>query len=304
MKPPIRTQSMPRLGEMVIATELHSPLPLEKTVYTGQIIGPIATVTVAQHFINPLHEPAELEYLFPLSHKAAIVGFQLRVGARRIRADLMEVTKAQKEYQKALDEGRRAGLMEERRPNLFAVRLANVQPGDNLQASISYQERLSYDSGEYALVIPMGITPRYHSPEHPEEGSGLDAPIAGADEPIGGLEITLSVDAGLPVGDPICESHPIEVTRLDERRFSLRLAGPQIPDHDFILKYPVPKKRFSLAAWRASASYDQDERSGTRVPGRVEEGDYFLATLLPPEPEKRGSPRHESSSLCSTAPAR
>lgn len=132
MKQPIRTEVLPSMGEMVIATELHSPLPLEKTVYTGQIIGPIATITVAQHFINPLHEPAELEYLFPLSHKAAIVDFHLRVGARRICAELMEVTKAQKEYQQALLEGRRAGLMEERRPNLFAVRLANVQLGDNL----------------------------------------------------------------------------------------------------------------------------------------------------------------------------
>lgn len=130
----------------------------------------------------------------------------------------------------------------------------------------------------------MGITPRYHSPEHPEEGSGLDVPIAGADEPIGGLEITLSVDAGLPAGDPICESHPIEVTRLDERRFSLRLAGPQIPDHDFVLKYPMLKKRFSLAVWRVGAPDDQDEHIATPLTRRAEEGDYFLATLLPPDP--------------------
>jgi Ca-activated chloride channel family protein len=267
MEPLIRTEIRPRMGELVIATELHSPLPLEKTVYTGQILGPVATITVNQHFVNPLEEAAELEYLFPLSHKAAIIDFKLTVGARTIRADLMEVTKAQREYEQARLAGRRAGLMEQRRPNLFAVRLANVQPGDNLQASISYQERLKYDSGTYELVIPMGITPRYHSPEHLHEGKGLDAPIAGADEPVGGLEIILSVDAGLPAGDPIVTTHPIEVTRLDERRFNLRLAGPQIPDHDFVLRYPVFNKHFALAAWRASG----------------EDGDYFLATLLPPD---------------------
>lgn len=294
MGPYTLTETMPRMGEMVIATELHSPLPLEKTVYTGQVLGPIATITVTQHFINPLHEPAELEYLFPLSHKAAIVDFKLTVGARTIRADLMEVSKAQKEYQQALNEGRRAGLMEERCPNLFAIRLANVQPGDNLQASISYQERLKYDSGEYELVIPMGITPRYHSPQHPDEGRGLDAPIAGTEEPIGGLEIFLSVDAGLPIDDPICETHPIEITRLDERRFNLRLAGPQIPDHDFVLSYPVLKKHFAMVAWRTRGSNERDERASHWTPGRAEEGDYFLATLLPPESEEESaSPARE-----------
>jgi Ca-activated chloride channel family protein len=263
---PNPVETLPVMGEMVLVSETNTPLPLEHTAYSGQILGPVATLAVVQRFRNPLDEAAELVYLFPLSHAAAILDFELAVGGRTIRADLRELQQARQQYEQARQGGRRAGLLEERRANLFAVRLANVLPGESLQATIRCQERLSYHDGEYELVIPMGLTPRYHSPGHPWEGAGLDAPIARPEEAIGGVEILLSVDAGCPAGDPVCSTHPIEFTRLDERRFSLRLSGDHAPDHDFVLRYTVAQGQPVLAAWRATDPM----------------GDYFLATLLPP----------------------
>jgi Ca-activated chloride channel family protein len=265
MDPTISTKALSRMGELIVSHD-NSPLPLEKSEYHGQILGPVANITVVQHFRNPLDQPAELMYLFPLSHSAAILDFELNVGERTIQAELMELEKAREEYERALRSGRRVGLLEERRKNLMAVQLGNVRPGESLKTRLQYQERLSFHDGAYELVIPMGITPRYHSPGHPEEGIGLDAPVAGLEEPIGGLEIDLTVDAGVPTGDPECATHPIEFSRLDDRRFDLHLTGSQIPDHDFVLRYPIVKEQPGLAAWRASG----------------EDGDYFLLTLIPP----------------------
>lgn len=265
MDPTLLAETLPRMGELIIS-EINSPLPLENTEYHGNIIGPVATITVIQHFLNPLSEPAELKYLFPLSHSAAIVDFELTVGERTIRAELLELEKAREEYENALRAGRRTGLLEERRRNLIAIQLGNVRPGESLNTRIQYQERLRFHAGGYELVIPMGITPRYHSPEHPEEGDGLDAPISGLEEPIGGLEIDLAIDSGVPTGDPVCSTHPIEFTRLDQNRFNLQLVGSQIPDHDFVLHYPVVRQQVSMAAWRTNG----------------EDADYFLVTLIPP----------------------
>ena len=57
--------------------------------------------------------------------------------------------------------------------------------------------------------------------------------------------------------------------RLDERRFQVRLAGEQLPDRDFVLRYTVSGADIRPAAWT----------------GEHKDGDFFLATLIPPTPE-------------------
>ena len=258
-----------RLGMLVSVKAEDSPLPLEHTTITAHVVGPLNTVAVTQRFSNPFAEPVELEYLFPLPHTAAIVDFELRIGSRTIQGDLQEIEQAQAAYEQARRAGQRAGLLEQRRPNLFAVQIANVLPGDTLLTTLRYQERLAYDDGAYSIVFPMGLTPRYHTPGHPDESRGVDAPITEPGDRIGGIEVSLAVDAGLPCGDPTSPSHKIETARLDERRFSVRLAELAIPDHDFVLRYAVARDQAGLAAWRAKGT----------------EADYFLTSILPPSIE-------------------
>jgi Ca-activated chloride channel homolog len=218
-----------RLGALIVAgIPAVSSLPLEHTDVVAQVCGPLASVSVTQRFGNPFHEPVELAYLFPLPHEAAIVDYELRIGQRVIRAEMQELEAARQTYAEARTAGKRAGLVEQRRPNLFSVELANVQPGETIMATVRYQERLRYDDGDYQFVFPMGITPKFHA--DPAEARNVDAPIAGGGAPIGRVDLSLAVDAGGPAGDPRSPSHAVEVTRLDERRFSVRLLGDIIPN--------------------------------------------------------------------------
>ncbi len=239
-----------------------SALPLEHTRMMAQITGPLASVSVSQSFANPFHKKIELEYLFPLPEKAAILGFELRIGERLVRGDLQEIQQAQQAYREAVDQGKKAGLLEQRRPNLFAVQIGNVQPGEQIQATLHYQERLKYDDGEYEFVFPMGITPRYHDPSHPEESAGIDPLYTGTDAGVGPVEINITVDAGLPTADPHSPSHLLQFQRLDEHRFHVTLGADAIPDHDFVMRYAVSSSQSVLTCWRAPS--------------------YFLASLLPP----------------------
>ncbi|HVN56178.1 MAG TPA: VIT domain-containing protein [Anaerolineaceae bacterium] len=263
------------LGEIRPIAAGASALPLESTRLTGQIRGLLASISVAQRFTNPLQEPAELEYLFPLPHQAAVTGFELRVGSRVTAGKLEEIQKAQAVFEAARDLGQRAGLLEQRRPNLFSVRLANVLPGERIEAVLRYQDRVQFNADTFEFVFPMGITPKYNSPVHPGEAAGVGVTLAAPDERIGPVEIDLSVDAGLPVGDPSSPSHPLAVERLDERRFQVSLRGEHIPDHDFVLRYPARASRVEPAAWT--------------TPG--EEGEIFLAALFPPAAEETFQPR-------------
>ena len=268
-----QTQEPPKilLPQFSLAGEIDSALPLERTTVRAQLTGPLADVQVAQRFTNPLSETADLDYLFPLPEDAAITAFDLLIGTRRVQGDLRELEDAREQYQQAQSQGKRAALLEQRRPNLLAVRLANVRPGEAIEAHLRYQQRLKFEDDSYTFVFPMGITPRYNSPTHPYEGDGLHAPLAGASEKIGTLEIEVHVDAGVELaGEPRSPSHPLEITGQDARHFQARLAGAHIPDHDFVLRYQVASDQLKTAAWTRAKDNNL----------------LFLAALLPPRLEE------------------
>ncbi|HXI92195.1 MAG TPA: VIT domain-containing protein [Blastocatellia bacterium] len=254
-----------RMGSLIVTgVPSASSLPLEHTDVVAHVSGPLASVSVAQRFGNSFSEPVELAYLFPLPHGAAIVDYELRIGQRVIRADMKELEEARRTYSTARDQGQRAGLLEQRRRNLFSIELANVQPGETILATIRYQERLRYDDGCYSFVFPMGITPKYH--RDPAEAAKVDAPVAAAGDSIGTVDIGITVDGGGPADDPNSPSHEVEITRMDERRFGIRLLGHVIPNKDFVLRY-----RVADTAVRAAACTSISEGGAT-----------VLITALPP----------------------
>ncbi|HEY9076526.1 MAG TPA: VIT domain-containing protein [Anaerolineaceae bacterium] len=258
------------IGQIIVSNEVASALPLEHTEVRGQVTGMAVLVLVEQRFVNPLDKPAEMDYIFPLPQGAAVVDYEIAFGGRTIRGDLQEIEKARQQYADAREAGKRASLFEERRPNLFAVRLANVLPGETILCRMRYQERIKFDDGVFEFVFPMGLTPKYTSPSEPGEGEGVTPPIAAPGEKIGSLSLQVSIDAGVKVGDPSSPSHPIQSLRLDDRRMQIDLAGEQIPDHDFVLRYALLGEQVQAFAW-TSAGKDLETVMAVLVPPRLDE---------------------------------
>src|SRR5699024_6142949 len=98
------------MPQMMVLEEEASALPLEHTLVTAQISGPVASVVVSQRFGNPLTEAVELDYLYPLPEEAAITGFRLRIGDRLIEGSLQALEAAREAFETAREAGKRAGL--------------------------------------------------------------------------------------------------------------------------------------------------------------------------------------------------
>ncbi len=223
-----------KFGQLVYPAKLTSTLPLKETTVSCQITGLSAQIRVTQLFTNPMAEPAELEYLFPLPHQAALVDFEIKIGERSIKAELQELEQAQKAYDQASQNGQHAALLEQHRPNLFAIRLANVLPGELIQAAISYEERLSLRDGEVEFIFPMGLTPRYTSPSAPEEGEGVNPPVALSGEPVGPVEIADHPRPGCG-GRPTAQPQPSYPGRKEGRSTAGRFSSPLPPFRIMIL---------------------------------------------------------------------
>ena len=140
------------------------PLPLKHTDVKGQVCGYIATVEVTQQFQNPFSEKIEAVYVFPLPENAAVNEFIMVIGERRIRGIIRERQEAEQIYREARRQGYVASLLTQERPNIFTQKVANIEPGKQIDVNIKYFNTLAYADGWYEFVFPMVVGPRFNPP--------------------------------------------------------------------------------------------------------------------------------------------
>ncbi len=178
---PPTTPRQATTGTLMFATDVdgvyRSAPTLEQSVGI-EVFGLIARTTVTQRFENPTDLWVEGIYVFPLPDRSAVDELRMRVGEREIVGEIQERTEAEKTYQKAKENGQKASLVSQERPNIFTNAVANIGPGETIVVTIEYQEDLRYDSGRISLRFPMVVAPRFipgTETVHGFEGSGWAA---------------------------------------------------------------------------------------------------------------------------------
>jgi len=227
------------------------PLPLKHTAVRAVVTGYVGTVDVTQQFENPFDEKIEAVYLFPLPEKAAVSEFVMTIGERRIRGILREREEAEEIYAQARAQGYQASLLTQHRPNIFEQKVANIEPGKQIDVEIRYFHTLSFHDGWYSFVFPTVVGPRYNPPGSADPVLALPRtqvqPASGAvvrylrpNERSGhDLSITVELDAGVAI-EEITASHRIDDTRTGANTARIALASQTtLPNRDFILNFRV-----------------------------------------------------------------
>jgi len=106
------------------------PLPLQSTSAHVRISGVIADVAVTQVYKNEGKRPIEAIYIFPASTRAAVYAMKMTIGERTLMAKIAKREEARREYEEAKQSGKSASLLEQQRPNVFQMNVANILPGD------------------------------------------------------------------------------------------------------------------------------------------------------------------------------
>ena len=75
---------------------------------------------------------------------------------------IKERQEAQEIYEEAQAAGQTAALLEQERPNIFTQSLANIVPGETIEAVIRYTQSLQFEGGDYEFDFPMVVGPRYY----------------------------------------------------------------------------------------------------------------------------------------------
>ena len=190
-------------------------LPLKETSVKTNIVGSIADVTVTQVYVNSGKNPLEAIYTFPMSTRAAVYGMQMTIGNRVIRAKIEEKKKAREDYEKAKQEGKRASLLEQSRPNVFTMNVSNIMVGDTIVVELNYTELLVPEKGVYSFVYPTVVGPRYSNKN--KDNAGPDDGFVSSPYTHAGVMPTtkfgyeLSIHSGIPIQDLQCTSHKMKI---------------------------------------------------------------------------------------------
>jgi Ca-activated chloride channel family protein len=212
-------------------------LPLKDTNVDVAISGVIADVRVRQTYRNEGTRAINATYVFPASTRAAVYGMQMRIRDEIITARIKEREAAKEEFETAKKEGKSASLLEQDRPNVFTMNLANIMPQDQIVIELRYTELLIQTDGVYEFVYPTVVGPRYRSASDSEDGG--KPKYTSGNQPASTLNISTRISAGLPIRELACPSHQIAPEWKSPATAQLSLNEPDAfqGNRDFILKY-------------------------------------------------------------------
>ena len=218
-------------------------LPLKDTNVEVAISGVIADVRVTQTYRNEGTRPINASYVFPASTRAAVYAMQMKIRDEIIYAKIKEREQAKQEFEQAKKEGKSASLLEEQRPNVFAMSLANIMPGDDVAIELRYTELLVPTDGVYEFVYPTVVGPRYSSDTETnatDQDKFVKTPyLHQGDKPFSSLHISAHIAAGMPIQELNCPSHQItpQFANTGTADLTLDEADAFQGNRDFILHY-------------------------------------------------------------------
>jgi Ca-activated chloride channel family protein len=257
------------------------PMPLKHTDVHAAIRGYIGTVEVTQQFLNPYSSKIEAFYVFPLPHNAAVNEFIMTIGERRIRGIIRQRQEAEQLYQEAKQQGYVASLLTEERPNVFTQRVANIEPGKEIDVNIKYFHTLEYVDGWYEFVFPMVVGPRFNPPGAADgvgavarrnlgaSGQSTEVQYLRPDErTIHDISLTVDLEAPVPIEEFACTTHHLISERIAPGHLALSLdSADSQPNKDFVLRYRVAGDHI-----KSGLLTHQDERGG-----------FFSLMVYPPQ---------------------
>ncbi len=248
-------------------------LPLKSTSAEVRISGVIADVKVTQTYRNQGKKTLEAIYVFPASTRAAVYGMRMRIGERTIVAEIQKRDEARRTYEQAKQQGKSASLLEQQRPNVFQMNVANILPGDEIQTELQYTELIVPTDGTYEFVYPTVVGPRYSNQPAgsapPSEAWVANPYLHQGEKPPYTFDMSAHLSAGMPIQDVTCSSHPVDIQFADASRADVRLKKGETAsgNRDFILKYRLAGKQI---------------QSGLLL-YEGEKENFFLLTMQPPE---------------------
>jgi len=255
------------------------PVDIEANI---QINGLVAYAEIKQTFINPHAIALEGTYQFPLPENSAVKQLMIKVGDIEITGEIMEKKAAKAVYQKAKRQGKKASLVEQKRPNLFTNKIANIPPQSTVIVTLKFIMPVSFSNDKFNLQLPLAMTDKYQpasknlykqfsEPNKVAPKKTIFQPSRSFSRSQSSINIELNT--GVPVTSIISDSHKIAIRELNSLQDSYFITLSKT--------HVISNKSFTLS-WQLLPSSQPQISSFTQ---EISGEHYTLMTFFPPKLE-------------------
>jgi Ca-activated chloride channel family protein len=246
------------------------PAPVLGATVEVKVTGIIARTKVTQIFKNISSDWVEGIYIFPLPADAAVDTLRMKVGNRTILGAIQDKEAARQTYAAAKQQGVKASLVEQQRPDVFTTAVAHIGPGETVEVAIELQQVVRWELGRFNLRFPMVVAP------HPEAGAAssrrrlwLPPVLRRGSAPINPFAFHADLNPGFPLAKVESPSHAITVVKGKQLHYAVDLAQGIAPaDSDLVLEWAP------AVGSEPRAVYYSEEVNGER---------YSLLMVMPPD---------------------
>ncbi len=140
---------------VVIGREVELQLASQRA--TVEIDGATARTKLVQTFRNPTSRTIEGTYLFPLPTGAAVSGFAMTVGGKRIEAEILPSARAREIYEGIVAKQRDPAILEFADRNTLKARIFPIAAGAEQIMEIEYSQTLGAANGGWKYSLPLRL---------------------------------------------------------------------------------------------------------------------------------------------------
>src|SRR5205807_4143356 len=141
--------------------------------------------------------------------------------------ELKERAQAEAEYDEAKRQGRQAALVTRESPDVFTLRVAGIQPGQDVTVETAYVQLARPEGTGWSLRIPLTTSPRYVRSDERTSRHAQGQPLALLRDPGHRFSLDLSLQG---TGAVSSATHPLEVSTEGGRAHVRLREGEVVPD--------------------------------------------------------------------------
>jgi len=209
----------------------------------------VLTCSIDQVFHNPNPYQIEGEYLFPVPAGATVSKFNMEVDGQPLAGRMLPRDEARSIYEGIVRSMRDPALLEYVGRDTFRARVFPIPANGDKRITIRYEQVVPMDNGVATVLYPLNTEKFSYAPL--EE-----------------VSVAATIESSAPIASVYSPSHPIDVTRVSNRKVIAGWEERNVkPETDFLLYYTVSQKDLGvsvISTWPAG-----------------EEGGYFLLLAAP-----------------------
>jgi Ca-activated chloride channel family protein len=245
-------------------------VPLKRSELSGEITGPLVSLRLTQIYgysKEQCDRTLEAVYRFPLPGDAAVTNVRVSFGEVEIVAELKERGQAETDYEEAVRTGWQAALATRESPDVFTLRVAGIQPDQEIKVETHYIQLARPEGAGWSLRIPLTTAPRYVREDELASRHAQGQPLALLRDPGHRFALDIVVRGASAVESG---THQLATSEEDGAMRARLRDGETIPDRDCVLAWR-PRQEASSSALQVFLA--DDPESGQA---------YFLALVSPP----------------------